>query len=137
MYEPSAGYGVLQPEEPLFIPPMPARPEYAVAAPPEHSYAAARSTLAATEATVQQAKSEAVVRGAQSVGSQLVDGVIARQALARAAERAVHAARRARPHEQRVKRRGGRHGHRAAPHEEDVRVDGSVDEEAVVPDNQP
>ena len=43
--------------------------------------AAARSTLAVTEATVQQAKSEAVVRGAQSVGSQLVDGVIARQAL--------------------------------------------------------
>ena len=37
----------------------------------------------------------------------------ARHALARGAERAVHAARRARPHEQRVKRRGGRHGHRA------------------------
>ncbi len=45
VYEPSAGYGVLQPEEPLFVPPMPARPEYAVAAPPEHSYAAARSAL--------------------------------------------------------------------------------------------
>ena len=49
--------------------------------------AAARSTLAATEATVQQAKSEAV-RGAQSVGSQLVDGVIARQALERELEEA-------------------------------------------------
>ena len=46
VYEPSAGYGVLQPEEPLFVPPaVPARPEYAVAAPPEHSYAAARSAL--------------------------------------------------------------------------------------------
>jgi len=45
VYEPSAGYGVLQPEEPLFVPPMPPRPEYAVAAPPEHSYAAARSAL--------------------------------------------------------------------------------------------
>jgi len=44
VYEPSAGYGVLQPEEPLFVP-VPARPEYAVAAPPEHSYAAARSAL--------------------------------------------------------------------------------------------
>ena len=50
--------------------------------------AAARSTLAATEATVQQAKSEAVVRGAQSVGSQFVDGVIARQALERELEEA-------------------------------------------------
>ena len=55
--------------------------------------AAARSTLAATEATVQQAKSEAVVRGAQSVGSQLVDGVIARQALERELEEAKRSAR--------------------------------------------
>ena len=54
--------------------------------------AAARSTLAATEATVQQAKSEAVVRGAQSVGSQLVDGVIARQALERELEEAKRSA---------------------------------------------
>ena len=46
VYEPSAGYGVLQPEEPLFVPPaVPARPEYAVSHQPEHSYAAARSTL--------------------------------------------------------------------------------------------
>lgn len=37
----------------------------------------------------------------------------ARHALARGAERPVHTARRARPHEKRVKRRGGRHGHRA------------------------
>jgi hypothetical protein len=38
----------------------------------------------------------------------------ARHALARGAERPVHTARRARPHEKRVKRRGGRHGHRTA-----------------------
>ena len=44
VYEPSAGYGVLQPEEPVYAV-VPARPEYAVAAPPEHSYAAARSAL--------------------------------------------------------------------------------------------
>ena len=55
--------------------------------------AAARSTLAATEAPVQQAKSEAVVRGAQSVGSQLVDGVIERQALERELEEAKRSAR--------------------------------------------
>ena len=45
VYEPSAGYGVLQPEEPVYAPVVPARPEYAVAVPPEHSYAAARSAL--------------------------------------------------------------------------------------------
>ena len=44
MYEPSAGYGVLQPEEPVYAV-VPARPEYAVSHQPEHSYAAARSTL--------------------------------------------------------------------------------------------
>ena len=46
MYEPSAGYGVRQREEPRFVaPPVPARREYDVAVPPEHSYAAARSAL--------------------------------------------------------------------------------------------
>ena len=55
--------------------------------------AASRAALAETQATVQQAKSEAVVRGAQSVGSQLVDGVIARQALERELEEAKRSAR--------------------------------------------
>ena len=56
--------------------------------------AASRSALAASEAAVHQAKSEAVVRGARSVGSaQLVDGVIARAQLERELEGAKRAAR--------------------------------------------
>jgi hypothetical protein len=56
--------------------------------------AASRSALAASEAAVHQAKSEAVVQGARSVGSaQLVNGVIARAQLERELEGAKRAAR--------------------------------------------